>query len=356
MATSWKAPSRSPSRGTAADVEFADQGNADVHSAVVIRQPLTQLRHHRGAAFLVTLALASVLLAGATVPHSHLTGPPASTTRNTTSATWPLWAASPRWFRLLAQWCRLWSSPRRSGRGTGAGCRARSPPGSPRPAPPLASAPRHAARPELLGGAAFTNALPTAEDHHVRNDHYVAIPGSRGSAGDRGRRRRRDSQARTREPCVSSSNVFQQEYAKAVEAVSERLQRLEAQSATAAASPLTAQAPPAPPRPTTHRTGAATVPAQSDGPGAPAPAVLAGRAHRTRTAAVRHRRGRRLRRQLHAEQRGQGQRRHLPGRENRLLSRARSSCRSSARSIPTPAARSSSRRPRSSRTTRAIST
>ncbi len=38
----------------------------------------------------------------------------------------------------------------------------------------------------------------------------------------------------------------QQEYAKAVEAVSDRLQRLEARSATAAASPLTAQAPTGP--------------------------------------------------------------------------------------------------------------
>jgi hypothetical protein len=57
-------------------VKFADREPLDVHSGWVIRQPLTQLRHHRGAAFLVTLALASVLLAAATVPHSHLTGAP----------------------------------------------------------------------------------------------------------------------------------------------------------------------------------------------------------------------------------------------------------------------------------------
>jgi hypothetical protein len=42
----------------------------------VIRQPLTRLRHHRGAAFLVTLALAGILLAAATIPHTHLTAAP----------------------------------------------------------------------------------------------------------------------------------------------------------------------------------------------------------------------------------------------------------------------------------------
>jgi hypothetical protein len=42
----------------------------------VIRQPLSELRHHRGAAFLVTLALASLLLAAAAIPHTHLTATP----------------------------------------------------------------------------------------------------------------------------------------------------------------------------------------------------------------------------------------------------------------------------------------
>jgi len=49
---------------------------ADVHCRAVVRRRLTQLRHHGGAAFLVTLALAGVLLAAATVPHTHVTAKP----------------------------------------------------------------------------------------------------------------------------------------------------------------------------------------------------------------------------------------------------------------------------------------
>jgi hypothetical protein len=40
---------------------------------VVIWRPLSELRRHRGATLLVTLALAGLLLTGATVPHTHVT-------------------------------------------------------------------------------------------------------------------------------------------------------------------------------------------------------------------------------------------------------------------------------------------
>jgi len=50
--------------------------DADVHSRAVVRQRLIQLRYHGGAAFLVTLALAGVVLAAATVPHTHATAQP----------------------------------------------------------------------------------------------------------------------------------------------------------------------------------------------------------------------------------------------------------------------------------------
>jgi membrane associated rhomboid family serine protease len=42
----------------------------------MVRQRLTELRHHGGAAFLVTLALAGLLLSVATVPHMHVGAEP----------------------------------------------------------------------------------------------------------------------------------------------------------------------------------------------------------------------------------------------------------------------------------------
>jgi len=42
----------------------------------VVRHRLTQLRHHGGATFLVTLAVVAVVFTAATVPHTHVTAKP----------------------------------------------------------------------------------------------------------------------------------------------------------------------------------------------------------------------------------------------------------------------------------------
>jgi hypothetical protein len=51
-------------------------GGTDVHCRAVVRQGLTRLLYHAGTASLVTLALAGLLLAAATVSHTHVTPKP----------------------------------------------------------------------------------------------------------------------------------------------------------------------------------------------------------------------------------------------------------------------------------------